>query len=67
MIDGSLIVGQVGNQPITLDCAMTMLCVQYVKGKMSLDEFSEVYEALLCKAGGIDPADLPPLGSPYAG
>ena len=67
MIDGSLIVGNVGTQPITLDCAMSMLCVQYLKGRVTIDEFSEVYEALLCKAGGIDPADLPPLGSPYAG
>lgn len=64
MIGGSQIIGQVGRQPITLDCGMSMLCVQYLKGKMTLDEFAEVYEALLCKAAGINPVDLSPLGSP---
>ena len=64
MINGAQIIGRVGTQPITLDCGLSMLCVQYLKGKMTLDEFAEVYEALLCKAAGINPADLPPLGSP---
>lgn len=66
MINGGSVIGRVGSQHITLDMGMTMLCVQYLKGKVSLDEFSEVYEALLCKAAGIEPEQLSPLGSPDA-
>lgn len=54
MINGSIVVGEVAGGRITLDAAMSMACVQYLKGKMTLDEFCEIHARLLCKAAGVD-------------
>lgn len=77
MIDGNIIVGNVNGMLITLTDALTAMCRQFIAGKLTVDEFEDIYAEMLCKAAGLDleavdvwivrkAGENPPLGSPDA-
>lgn len=54
MIDGNLIVGSVNGVLVTLADGLTAICRQFIAGKLTIDEFEDIYAEMLCKAAGLD-------------
>lgn len=78
MINADKIIAQVGSTAVSLDDALRALCLQYANQRISIDVFTDTYEALLCRAAGLTVSQVddivadavrrnPPLGSPDTG